>query len=111
MSAIIVDGESVAGKIRAGLTEEIDILKKKGFYPHLKAVQVGENASSRLYVQNQQKQCEAIGIKYTLDELPADTKEGALIEHIKKLNNDHSVTGVILQMPLPNGIDAKRCRL
>ena len=92
MSAIIIDGESYAGKIRTRLIEEIDALKKKGFYPHLKAVQVGENASSRLYVQNQQKQCEAIGIKYTLDELPADTKEAALTEHIKKLNNDPQVT-------------------
>ena len=49
MSAIIIDGESFAGKIRTGLIEEIDILKKKGFYPHLKAVQVGEKASSRVY--------------------------------------------------------------
>ena len=108
MPAIIIDGESFAGKIRTQLIEEIDTLKKKGFYPHLKAVQVGENASSRLYVQNQQKQCEAIGIKYTLDELPADTKEAALTEHIKKLNNDPQVTGIILQMPLPEGIDAKK---
>src|SRR3990167_5627019 len=108
MSAIIIDGESFAGKIRTGLIEEINTLKKKGFYPHLKAVQVGENAASRLYVQNQQKQCETIGIKYTLDELSADIKEAALVEHINKLNNDPQVTGIILQMPLPEGIDAKK---
>lgn len=108
MSAIIIDGESVAGKIRTRLIEEIDTLKKRGLCPHLKAVQVGENASSKLYVQNQQKQCETIGITYTLDELPANTKEDALIEHIKKLNNDSQVTGIILQMPLPDGINAKK---
>lgn len=108
MSAIIIDGESVAGKIRARLIEEIDTLKKKRFCPHLKAIQVGENASSKLYVQNQQKQCEAIGITYTLDELPANTKEDALIEHIRKLNSDPQVTGIILQMPLPDGINAKK---
>ena len=108
MSAIIIDGESVAGKIRTQLIEEIGDLKKSGFYPHLKAVQVGENAASRLYVQNQKKQCETIGIKYTLNELPADIKEAALIEHINKLNNDPQVTGIILQMPLPEGIDAKK---
>src|SRR5574341_1253198 len=108
MSAIIIDGETVAGKIRTRLIEEIDTLKKRGLCPHLKAVQVGENASSKLYVQNQQKQCETIGIAYTLDELPANTKEEALIEHIKKLNNDPQVTGIILQMPLPDGINAKR---
>ena len=108
MSAIIIDGESFAGKIRTGLIEEINTLKKKGFYPHLKAVQVGENAASRLYVQNQQKQCETIGIKYTLDELSADIKEAALVEHINKLNNDPQVTGIILQMPLPEGIDSKK---
>ncbi len=108
MSAIIIDGESVAGKIRARLIEEIDTLKKKRLCPHLKAIQVGENASSKLYVQNQQKQCEAIGITYTLDELPANTKEDALIEHIRKLNSDPQVTGIILQMPLPDGINAKK---
>ena len=108
MSAIIIDGESVAGKIRTQLIEKIGDLKKRGFYPHLKAVQVGENAASRLYVQNQQKQCETIGIKYTLDELSADIKEAALVEHINKLNNDPQVTGIILQMPLPEGIDAKK---
>lgn len=108
MSAIIIDGESVAGQIRNRLIEEIGALKKKGFIPHLKAVQVGENAASRLYVQNQQKQCEAVGITYTLDELPADTKENDLIAHIKKLNGDPQVTGVILQMPLPDGLDAKK---
>lgn len=108
MPANIIDGESVAEKIRTQLIEEIGILKKKGHYPHLKAVQVGENAASRLYVQNQQKQCEAIGIAYTLDELPADTKEETLIEHIKILNTDPQVTGIILQMPLPAGIDAKK---
>jgi methylenetetrahydrofolate dehydrogenase (NADP+)/methenyltetrahydrofolate cyclohydrolase len=108
MSAIIIEGESVAGRIRTELAEEIKTLKKKGVCPHLRAVQVGENAASRLYVQNQQKQCEAIGITYTMDELPADTKEGALIEHIKRLNNDPQVTGIILQMPLPEGMDAKK---
>ena len=90
------------------MKEEITVLKKKGFHPHLKAVQLGENEASRLYVQNQQKQCEAVGITYTLDELPADTKENDLIGHIKKLNNDPQITGVILQMPLPDGIDAKK---
>ncbi len=108
MSAIIIDGESVAEKIRKQLIEDINVLKQKGVCPHLKAVQVGDNAASRLYVQNQQKQCEAIGIKYTLDELPADTKEERLIEHIIKLNSDTSVTGIILQMPLPESINAKK---
>ena len=111
MSAIIIDGESVAGKIRTRLIDEIDVLKKKGFCPNLKAVQVGENPASRLYIQNQKKQCEAIGIVYTLDELPADTKEEALIGHIKKLNNNPDVTGIILQMPLPEGIDAKKVQI
>lgn len=108
MSAIIIDGEFVAEKIREPLIEEVNILKKKGIYPHLKAVQLGKNAASRLYIQNQQKQCEAIGITYTVDELTANTDEEALIEHIKKLNNEPHVTGIILHMPLPAGIDTKK---
>ncbi|UJS17852.1 MAG: bifunctional 5,10-methylenetetrahydrofolate dehydrogenase/5,10-methenyltetrahydrofolate cyclohydrolase [Candidatus Jettenia sp.] len=108
MSAKIIDGEFVAEKIREPLIEEISMLRKKGIFPHVKAVQVGENVASHLYIQNQKKQCEAIGITYTVDELTADTREEALVEHIKRLNNDPHVTGIILQIPLPDGLDVKK---
>jgi methylenetetrahydrofolate dehydrogenase (NADP+) / methenyltetrahydrofolate cyclohydrolase len=108
MSATIIDGEAVAGKIRTLLTEEVNSLKKKGGHPQVKVVQVGDNAAYRLSVENQQKQCEIAGITYARDELPADTKEDTLISHIKKLNNNPKITGIILQIPLPEGIDIKK---
>ena len=108
MAAQLIDGEKIASCITADLKAEAEMLSKKGVFPHLKAVQVGENPASRLYVKNQQKSCEEIGIAYTLDELPSSTTEEQLIEHIKGLNTDRETTGIILQMPLPEGTNAQK---
>jgi methylenetetrahydrofolate dehydrogenase (NADP+)/methenyltetrahydrofolate cyclohydrolase len=108
MAAQLIDGEKIATDIRAELKAEVEVLAKKNTVPHLKAVQVGENPASRIYVKNQEKSCEEIGIAYTLDELPEDTTEEQLIDHINKLNTDKETTGIILQMPLPKGINAQR---
>lgn len=108
MTAQIIDGEAIAESLKAGLKAEVEELKKSNKQPHLRAVQLGENAASRLYVRNQQRTCEDIGITYSLDELPIETTEAQLIAHIHKLNNDQRVTGVILQMPLPDGINAEK---
>ncbi|MGR3309582.1 MAG: bifunctional 5,10-methylenetetrahydrofolate dehydrogenase/5,10-methenyltetrahydrofolate cyclohydrolase [Candidatus Brocadiales bacterium] len=108
MAAQLIDGEKIALGVRTDLKAEVETLAKKDVFPHLKAVQVGENPASRLYVKNQKKSCEEIGIAYTLDELPPSTTEGQLIEHIERLNVDKETTGVILQMPLPEGINAQK---
>lgn len=108
MTAKIIDGEKVAACMKAGLMAEVEGLKKRGKGPHLKAVQAGKDPASELYVRNQQKTCEEIGITYTLDTLPEGITEGGLIEHIQGLNNDPNVTGIILQMPLPRGINAQK---
>jgi methylenetetrahydrofolate dehydrogenase (NADP+) / methenyltetrahydrofolate cyclohydrolase len=108
MAAQLIDGEKIAAGIKDNLKVEVETLAKKGVIPHLKAVQVGENPASRIYVNNQKKSCEEIGIAYTLDELPSDTTEEQLIEHIERLNADKETTGVILQMPLPKGINAQK---
>ncbi len=108
MAAQLIDGEKIAVGVRAGLKAEVETLAKKDVFPHLKAVQVGENPASRLYVKNQKKSCEEIGIAYTLDELPPSTTEEQLTEHIQRLNVDKETTGVILQMPLPEGINAQK---
>jgi methylenetetrahydrofolate dehydrogenase (NADP+)/methenyltetrahydrofolate cyclohydrolase len=105
MPAKIIDGNAISEKILAELKSDVEALKKKNYTPHLVAVQVGENPSSRVYVKNQQRSCEDLGMKYTLDELPVDTKQDALLAHIDKLNADKSVHGIIIQMPLPEGID------
>lgn len=107
MTAQIVDGAALADGIVAGLRDEVAGLKAAGRQPRLVAVQVGENAASRVYIKNQRESCERIGIAYRLDELPATASQADLAAHIGSLNADPRVTGVILQMPLPEGLDPR----
>jgi methylenetetrahydrofolate dehydrogenase (NADP+)/methenyltetrahydrofolate cyclohydrolase len=68
----------------------------------------GENSGAASYVKSQSKAAESLGIEYRLQSLPQDTSEDALIDFIRKLNSDRSVNGIIIQMPLPAGIDYKK---
>jgi len=111
MAADVIDGGAIAQKITDGLKEEIATLTAAGRQPHLVAVQVGENPASRIYVRNQKKQCEEVGIRYTLDELPEDTTEAGLLAHVDKLNADPDVSAIILQMPVPAGVNARRVQM
>ena len=110
MSAQIIDGRAISQEILDRLSREVADLAAGGNQPHLLAVQVGENAASRVYINSQRKKCEGIGIRYTLDELSADTTEAGLLEHIDELNNDESVHGIIVQMPLPEGINPMKAQ-
>ena len=74
------------------------------------AVQVGENEASKVYTNAQKKNAELCGIKYELQELPADMTQEQLLKHIAGLNADPNVSGIILQMPVPEQIDAKVCQ-
>ena len=108
MAAVILDGEKLAASIREGLISEIKSLKQSDSVPHLVAVQVGENAASRIYVNQQKKACNEIGIEYELKEVPEDITEEGLIGTIEGLNNDKKVTGIILQMPLPKHVNTRK---
>jgi len=103
----ILDGKALAEKFRGEIKAEIAALKAKGVPISLAAVQVGENAASRMYVKKQKEGCEEMGIAYTLHELPAETTQDELLAFVDKLNNDRAVTGIILQMPVPEQIDAR----
>jgi methylenetetrahydrofolate dehydrogenase (NADP+) / methenyltetrahydrofolate cyclohydrolase len=111
MSAVLIDGNAVADGIVSGLKADVEKLTAAGKGPQLVAVQVGENPASRVYIRNQRESCEKIGISYRLDELPAETNQEQLGEHLRKLNADSAVSGVILQMPLPEGVDAREAQL
>jgi methylenetetrahydrofolate dehydrogenase (NADP+)/methenyltetrahydrofolate cyclohydrolase len=111
MSAILLDGEKLAAQIREKLKKDIEGLKKKGVMPSLVAVQVGENAASRVYISQQKKACEDMGINYQLKELPAGISHKELENFIEYLNKDNKVTGIILQMPLPAGLDARHIQV
>ena len=106
MGAKILEGKSIAGKIKESLKKEIESLKQKtSSSPKLVSIQVGENAASAVYIKSQKKNAENLGIEYELKTLDIKIKENALVEEIKKLNQDKSVSGIIVQLPLPKGID------
>ena len=108
MSAQIIDGEAIAGKIKEQLKAQVADLTAKGNAPHLLALMVGDNPAARIYSNSQRKSCEEVGIRYTLEQLPDDTTGQGLEDRIKELNDDASVNGILLQMPLPKGVDARK---
>ncbi len=105
MSAKILDGKSIAGEIKENLKKEIESLRKKGISPKLVAVQVGDNSASAVYTRAQQRNCEKLGIKYELQSLEQNLSESEVVEHIQQLNQDKEISGIILQLPFPPGID------
>ncbi len=111
MSAKIIDGAAVAAKIKEQVAADAAELTKAGRAPHLVAVQVGENPASKIYTNMQAKSCESVGIEYELLNMPAETTQDALLARIDKLNKDDKVSGLILQMPLPQQIDARQVQV
>ena len=107
MAAKIIDGEAVAAKIKEEVAAQAKALAGAGKGPKLVAVQVGENPASKMYTNMQAKSCESVAIAYDLQNLPEDTSQADLETRIGQLNADPSVSGIILQMPLPDQIDAR----
>jgi len=103
----IIDGKKTSKQIKDELKEEVISLKEKEVYPALAVILVGDNSASEIYVNNKKKACEYVGIKSLSYELPKDTKEEELISLIEKLNNDTSVHGILVQLPLPKHINEK----
>ncbi len=109
MSAALLQGKPIAEELKAKIKAEVEALKaKSGKAPKLVALQIGENASSAVYVKAQAKAAEALGIQYELKIVPAGTTQQEAENLIKGLNNDSNVTAIILQLPVPKGIDAKK---
>ncbi|MCK4423122.1 MAG: bifunctional 5,10-methylenetetrahydrofolate dehydrogenase/5,10-methenyltetrahydrofolate cyclohydrolase [Candidatus Omnitrophica bacterium] len=108
MSAQLLSGKEIAGKIKESLIAEAAGLKEKhGRAPVLAAVQLGENPGSAVYVKSQKNNAEKLGLEYQLHQLADSTTQKELIDFIEKLNNDDKVDGIILQMPVPDGIDGR----
>lgn len=107
MAAEIIDGRACAENIYADLKPRVDRLRQAGLDPQLVGIQVGENAASEVYVRNQQKQCHAVGLRYTPWLLDPASTQAEVLNWIDSLNHEADVTGIILQMPLPHGLDAR----
>jgi methylenetetrahydrofolate dehydrogenase (NADP+)/methenyltetrahydrofolate cyclohydrolase len=110
MPAQLIDGKALASEVMEKTKAEVQRLAAKGHIPHLVAVMVGQPAASRMYVKRQQTACQDLALDFTLVEVPEDASQEDLEAEIHKLNGDPSVTGVILQMPLPAGLDGRRAQ-
>lgn len=104
--AQIIDGKELAKNIREKLKDEVIELKNADIHPKLAVIMVGDDKASKVYVKNKSKACEDVGIEYEEYLLPTETKMEELLELIEKLNNDETVHGILVQSPLPQGLDA-----
>jgi methylenetetrahydrofolate dehydrogenase (NADP+)/methenyltetrahydrofolate cyclohydrolase len=111
MTAKRIDGDALAQTLNDQTAAEAQRMADAGRPAHLVAVQVGENAASRIYTNMQRKSCEALGVEYELLELPEEITEADLLAKIGELNADSKVTGLILQMPVPAHIDARKVQV
>ncbi|MCQ5364123.1 bifunctional methylenetetrahydrofolate dehydrogenase/methenyltetrahydrofolate cyclohydrolase FolD [Anoxybacillus salavatliensis] len=101
MAAQIINGFELAKEKRAQLAKEVEQLKQQGIEPALAVILVGDHPASQSYVKAKQKACEEIGIRSILLTFPNDISEAFLLEQIARLNEDQSVHGILVQLPLP----------
>src|SRR5947207_13666493 len=94
--------------MRAELLGEIRRLRSRGITPGLAAVLVGDNAASTTYVRMKGKACDEAGLYHETIRLKPETTEAELLELIERLNADHKIHGILVQLPLPKHIDAQR---
>jgi methylenetetrahydrofolate dehydrogenase (NADP+) / methenyltetrahydrofolate cyclohydrolase len=99
--ALIIDGKKISSEIKDELKAKVSMLTRKGTRITLAVVQVGNDPASSVYVGNKKKACEYIGIESQAYELPEETTEEELVSLVEKLNNEESVNGILVQLPLP----------
>jgi methylenetetrahydrofolate dehydrogenase (NADP+)/methenyltetrahydrofolate cyclohydrolase len=108
MTAQRIDGNALSQKLRADVTFRTTALKARGITPGLAVILVGENPASQVYVRNKVKACEDSGLHSILEKHPASLTEAALLNRIEALNQDTSIHGILVQLPLPEHIDAQK---
>jgi methylenetetrahydrofolate dehydrogenase (NADP+)/methenyltetrahydrofolate cyclohydrolase len=108
MTAQIIDGTALSKKLRADVTSRTAALKAKGITPGLAVILVGDNPASQVYVRNKVKACHDSGLHSVLENHPASLTEAALLARIDALNRDPSIHGILVQLPLPEHIDAQK---
>jgi methylenetetrahydrofolate dehydrogenase (NADP+)/methenyltetrahydrofolate cyclohydrolase len=106
---LVLDGKALAAKMRADLTGEVAAFAARhGRTPGLAVVLVGDNAASQVYVGSKVKQTAELGMRSFEHRLPASTSEADLLALVAGLNQDESVDGILVQLPLPAHVDAQR---
>jgi methylenetetrahydrofolate dehydrogenase (NADP+) / methenyltetrahydrofolate cyclohydrolase len=111
LAARILDGNKIRDEIQAELAGEIAGLKAAGITPGLAAVLVGENPASQIYVRSKVKACDSLRLYSEKIECPAETKTERLLELVRELNSRNEIDGILVQLPLPPQVDAKKVLL
>ena len=107
MTAIVMDGKAVAAKVRGEVAVRArEFASKHGRRPGLAVVQVGQDPASTVYVRNKRKSSLEAEIESFAHDLPATTSQGELLDLVHRLNRDPRVDGILIQMPLPKGLDS-----
>jgi len=111
MSAEIIKGKPVADQIREEIKKETERLKTKGVNPKLSVILVGDDPASVVYARSKEKVGDKLGVMVDLTVLPGDTPEKDVIDLIKKLNDDRSTHGILVELPLPKHISKEQVML
>lgn len=107
MSATIISGVEIAKKVRENIALQVAELKQQGVTPGLAVVLVGDNQASKTYVANKEKACQQLGMHSVLIKLPETVSQEELLVKINELNEDNSIHGILVQLPLPKHIEEK----
>ncbi|ALN76108.1 MULTISPECIES: bifunctional methylenetetrahydrofolate dehydrogenase/methenyltetrahydrofolate cyclohydrolase FolD [Staphylococcus] len=108
MSAKILDGKQIAKDYRQGLQDEVEVLKQKGYTPKLSVILVGNDGASQSYVRSKKKAAEKIGMISEVIHLDEATSEADVLKELDRLNNDDTVSGILVQVPLPKQVDEQK---
>ncbi len=104
----IIDGKAISTQIKDELKEQVAEMKAKGITLCLAVIQVGADPASCVYVRNKKKACEYVGIESLSYELPEETTEEQLLDLIRELNARKDVNGILVQLPLPKGLNEEK---
>ena len=105
MTAKLIDGRAIGKELRGEIKQGVGILEASGCQPGLAVILVGEDPASQTYVKNKEKSSVEVGMKSELIRLPKAVTETELLAHIDQLNNDNSIHGILVQLPLPKHIN------
>ncbi|HGO4001889.1 TPA: bifunctional methylenetetrahydrofolate dehydrogenase/methenyltetrahydrofolate cyclohydrolase FolD [Staphylococcus aureus] len=108
MVAKILDGKQIAKDYRQGLQDQVEALKEKGFTPKLSVILVGNDGASQSYVRSKKKAAEKIGMISEIVHLEETATEEEVLNELNTLNNDDSVSGILVQVPLPKQVSEQK---
>jgi methylenetetrahydrofolate dehydrogenase (NADP+) / methenyltetrahydrofolate cyclohydrolase len=108
MTAALIDGNALSRQLREEVTHRAAALRARGHTPGLAVILVGDNAASQVYVRNKVKACHDTGMHSVLEQYPVTMTEAELLARVEALNHDDSIHGILVQLPLPDHIDAQK---